>query len=119
MVDKVQQFLDGLERDDPVKHAIIMQVRALAWRLCPQAQERFMYNGIVVYAGAPVCGYFARKAHVTVELERGCDLADPAGVLEGTGKNRRHIKLQSSDDIAARHLEDYLSRAFAAAGDAS
>lgn len=113
MSDKVQQFLADLERDDPVKHHIIMQLRTLVDRLCPEARERFMYNGIVVFAGSPVCGYFARKAHVTVELERGCDLADPAGVLEGKGKNRRHIKLLSSDDIASRQVEDYLARAFA------
>ncbi len=115
MADKVQQFLGDLEQFAPDKYQIIMQLRQLVDRICPKMQERIMYNGIVVYAGDMVCGYFPRKAHVTVELVRGIDLEDPIGVLEGTGKIRRHIKLRSPADISTLHLEDYLTRAFSLA----
>jgi hypothetical protein len=35
----------------------------------------------------------AFKAHVNVGFFRGADLADPEGLLEGTGKWMRHVKL--------------------------
>jgi hypothetical protein len=36
----------------------------------------------------------AFKAHVNVGFFRGAELADPAGLLEGTGKVMRHVKLR-------------------------
>jgi hypothetical protein len=34
------------------------------------------------------------KAHVNVGFFRGAELADPHGILEGTGKLMRHVKLK-------------------------
>lgn len=36
----------------------------------------------------------AFKAHVNVGFFGGAELADPAGLLEGTGKYMRHVKLR-------------------------
>jgi hypothetical protein len=47
------------------------------------------------------------KAHVNVGFFRGAELADPGGLLEGTGKFMRHVKLrpgQRVDDAALRRL---------------
>ena len=41
----------------------------------------------------------AFKAHVNVGFFRGAELADPAGVLEGTGKFMRHVKLRPERDV--------------------
>ena len=41
----------------------------------------------------------AFKAHVDVGFFRGAELADPAGLLEGTGKYMRHVKLRPDGDI--------------------
>lgn len=49
----------------------------------------------------------AFKAHVNVGFFRGAELADPDGLLQGTGKFMRHIKLwpgQQVDDAALRRL---------------
>jgi hypothetical protein len=49
----------------------------------------------------------AFKAHVNVGFFRGAELADPDGLLEGTGKFMRHVKLrpgQQVDDAALRKL---------------
>jgi hypothetical protein len=47
------------------------------------------------------------NAHVNVGFFRGAELADPDGLLEGTGKFMRHVKLrpgQRVDDAALRRL---------------
>lgn len=49
----------------------------------------------------------AFKAHVNVGFFRGAELADPDGLLEGTGKFMRHVKLrpgQPLDDAALTRL---------------
>lgn len=37
--------------------------------------------------------------HVNLQLADGVDLPDPAGILEGTGKRARHVKIRSTDDL--------------------
>jgi len=58
--------------------------------------------------GDAAFGYVnAFKAHVNVGFFRGADLADPNGLLQGTGRVMRHVKLrpeQSVDDSAVRRL---------------
>ena len=45
--------------------------------------------------GDAAFGYVdAFTAHVNVGFFRGAELADPAGLLEGTGKFMRHVKLR-------------------------
>lgn len=49
----------------------------------------------------------AFKAHVNVGFFRGAELADPDGLLEGTGRFMRHVKLrpgQPLDDAALKRL---------------
>ncbi len=44
------------------------------------------------------------KAHVNVGFFRGAEIADPDGLLEGTGKFMRHVKLRPERDVDARAL---------------
>jgi hypothetical protein len=53
------------------------------------------------------------KAHVNVGFFRGAELADPAGLLEGTGKFMRHVKLGSGRDVSATALRKLIDKAHA------
>jgi hypothetical protein len=108
----VEQWLNDLSLADPTRHALVQSVREAVYAVIPTAAERVMYGGIMISAPAMFCGVFAYTSHVSVEFGRGCDLEDPHGVLEGKGKMRRHIKLQSPDDIATRHLSEYILQAW-------
>ena len=88
-------------------------------RHAPKAGHRPMYGGLVFERalGVPktcICGIYAYSAHISIEFTQGAALADPMGVLEGSGKLRRHIKLRSMGDILAKDVEGYIARAFAA-----
>ena len=52
------------------------------------------------------------KAHVNVGFFRGAALKDPAGLLEGTGKNMRHVKLRPGDPIDAVALNKLIEAAY-------
>jgi hypothetical protein len=55
----------------------------------------------------------AFKAHVNVGFFRGAELADPSGLLEGTGKYMRHVKLRPENGIDAAALERLIAAACA------
>ena len=40
-----------------------------------------------------------REDRVNLEIESGAFLDDPAGLLEGTGKTARHLKLRAPEDL--------------------
>ena len=46
----------------------------------------------------------AFRAHVNVGFFRGAEIADPEGLLEGTGKFMRHVKLRPGRDFNAAAL---------------
>jgi len=46
-----------------------------------------------------VCGFMTGKEHVTFIFLRGVALPDPEGLLEGTGKSVRHVKVRTVADV--------------------
>lgn len=54
----------------------------------------------------------AFTAHVNVGFFRGADLADPAQLLEGTGKYMRHVKLRPEGDVDATALIELIETAY-------
>jgi hypothetical protein len=54
----------------------------------------------------------AFTAHVNVGFFRGTDLPDPRGLLEGTGKFMRHVKLRPGRDIDATALTNLIQAAY-------
>ncbi len=55
----------------------------------------------------------AFTAHVNVGFFNGAGLADPAGVLEGTGKHMRHVKLRADRDVDTGALVSLIESAYA------
>jgi hypothetical protein len=52
-------------------------------------------------------------AHVNVGFYRGSELPDPAGLLEGSGKRMRHVKLKPGEEIDEMALEALIEAACA------
>jgi hypothetical protein len=54
----------------------------------------------------------AFKSHVNVGFFRGAEIADPEGLLEGTGKFMRHVKLSPERDVDATALMKLIETAY-------
>src|SRR5437868_11607188 len=54
----------------------------------------------------------AFKAHVNVGFFRGAEIADPEGLLLGTGKFMRHVKLWPGRDVDATTLMKLIETAY-------
>ncbi len=54
----------------------------------------------------------AFKAHVNVGFFRGAEIADPDGLLKGTGRFMRHVKLRPEGNVDANALTKLIETAY-------
>jgi hypothetical protein len=62
-------------------------------------------------SNGPMCFFMVGKNHVTFGFLRGTALQDPAGLLEGTGKNVRHVKLRTAEELKRSELKKLIVEA--------
>ncbi|MBA3896148.1 MAG: DUF1801 domain-containing protein [Sphingomonadaceae bacterium] len=63
--------------------------------------------------GDAAFGYVnAFTAHVNVGFFHGAELDDPAGLLEGSGKRMRHVKLRWGHPVDAAALNELIAAAY-------
>ncbi|HEX5379193.1 MAG TPA: DUF1801 domain-containing protein [Phenylobacterium sp.] len=76
--------------------------------------------GELIHDGCPVAcvqdaafGYVnAFKAHVNVGFFLGAELDDPVGLLEGSGKRMRHVKVRWGEAVDAAALSELIGAAY-------
>jgi len=58
-----------------------------------------------------ICVINLHQRWVNLGLAGGVDLPDPAGLLQGTGKRNRHVRIATTADIDRPELRDLLEAA--------
>lgn len=108
----INTFLDDLKRIDEKSSTCLTHLRDLIFEIHPSASEKLMYGGIVFFMDNEMFGgIFAYKDHASIEFSKGYLMQDPNKRLEGKGKFRRHLKLQSEHDIQTKDIAYYVSQA--------
>ena len=113
----------AVERDPAINVWLDLQVPelgAIAHRWFTRMRECGEDVRELVHDGCPVAcvddapfGYVnVFKAHVNVGFFCGAELEDPAGLLEGTGKHMRHVKLRPGVDLNAAALSALIEAAY-------
>src|SRR5262245_59892574 len=84
-------------------------------RECGRDVREVMHDGCpTACAGDAAFGYVGVfKAHVNDGFFRGAELADPRGLLEGTGKRMRHVKIRPEVDLDSAALATLIRTAYA------
>ena len=83
-------------------------------RECGDDVRELLHDGHpTACVGDAAFGYVnAFTAHVNVGFFLGARLADPAGLLEGTGKYMRHVKLRPGSEIDREALAALIQAAY-------
>ena len=83
-------------------------------RACGADVRELLHDGHpTACVGDAAFGYVnAFTAHVNVGFFLGAHLADPAGLLQGTGKNMRHVKLRPGAEVDAEALAALVRAAY-------
>jgi hypothetical protein len=123
-VDQFLRFPSAIRRDPAIEiwmreHSGELGAIAHHWfefmRSCGDDVRELLHDGHPTACVADAAfGYVnAFKAHVNVGFFRGAEIADPQGLLEGTGKFMRHVKLRPERDINATALSKLIKSAYA------
>jgi hypothetical protein len=83
-------------------------------RKCGDDVREVLHDGhpTVCVADAAFAYVNAFKAHVNVGFFRGAEIADPAGLLEGTGKFMRHVKISPGSVFDSAALSKLIGAAY-------
>ena len=117
-MSRLLQFPTAVKRDPKIEvwmheHPGELGTIAQHWfeviRGCGDDVRELLHDGhpTACVGGAAFVYVNAFKAHVNVGFFRGAEIADPKGLLEGSGKFMRHVKLRPGsdfDDVALREL---------------
>ncbi|MGH2543801.1 MAG: DUF1801 domain-containing protein [Ardenticatenaceae bacterium] len=118
MNDSLQELLGEFS---PEVQQLALSVRARIRGLAPDADEKVMkgYNSLSYSFGSGMKGQFAaislHRQRVNLQFPRGTELPDPAGLLEGTGKAMRHVKISQEETVQSEEVGKLIEAAAALA----
>jgi len=99
MSDEVETFLADLPPEvETIARALRERIRALVPGAVEQRHGGWKIIGYSVDGSmkSSICAIAPHSAHVNLQFFRGTELDDPDGLLEGTGKSGRHVKIRDA-----------------------
>jgi hypothetical protein len=86
-----------------------------ALRQCGDDIGEVLHDGqpTVCVDGAAFAYIDAFTAHVNVGFFQGAELSDPAGLLEGSGKFMRHVRIRPDGEVDVAALAELVNAAYA------
>jgi hypothetical protein len=107
--------IEGWMHERPGELGAIAQRWFEVMRGCGDDVRELLHDGHpTACVGDAAFGYVnAFTAHVNVGFFRGAEIADPAGLLEGTGKFMRHVKLGPGRHVDGIALKELIGTAYA------
>jgi hypothetical protein len=122
-VDKILRFTGGSKRDPAVdtwlrtrseEHRPIAQKWFERLRRCGPDVRELVHDGAATacVGDVPFAYVGAFKNHVNVGFFNGAALDDPFGLLEGTGRRMRHVKLKPGTEVDAHSLDELIRAAY-------
>ena len=113
-----KEFKNILAEFTPKTSELAIAVRSLVFDVLPETVEVVWEQQKIAGLGTgpkKMTEHFAWiqpcKAHVNLGFNYGAELQDPDGLLEGTGKLFRHVKIKSEDDVKNPALRKLLQQA--------
>jgi len=99
--------------DDPIELRSIAQKWFVRMRECGNDVQELMHDGcpVACVEDAPFGYVNSFKSHVNVGFFYGAVLEDPAGLLQGSGKRMRHVKLKPGPELNPAALRDLIDAA--------
>jgi hypothetical protein len=84
-----------IARVNPSLLKVVDALRSLVKKTVPAAREAINPWGVPVFEfNGPLCYIRVGKKHVTFGFPRGSAMKDPGKLLEGEGRNLRHVKIK-------------------------
>jgi hypothetical protein len=122
-MDALFRFPDAIRHSPEVERWFLIQPpglgdRAERWfnvmRACGPEVSELLHDGwpTACVEDAAFAYTSVHSTHVNVGFYRGADLPDPAGLLQGSGKRMRHVKLKPGEEVDEEALEALIAAAY-------
>ena len=107
--------IDAWLNEQPPELGAIARTWFLRMRDCGGDVRELMHDGCpVACVGDAPFGYVnVFRAHVNVGFFMGAELKDPTGLLEGSGRRMRHVKVRPGDGLNVAALSALIDAAYA------
>jgi hypothetical protein len=104
MNDQVTEYIDQAPDD---QKEIMLAIRKILHTAVENVQEAFKWSRPVFSKGKDFAYLKTAKTYVSLGFNSFQKLDDPDNLLEGTGKDMRHIKIRKLEEINAELLSDW------------
>jgi len=99
-------------RENPALVHVVDALRELVKKTVPKATEAMNPWGVPVFEfNGPLCYIRVGKEHVTFGFSRGSAMKDHGKLLEGEGRNLRHVKIDAIAQTRDPNLKSLLLQA--------
>ena len=114
------ELVDALRRFEPDARTILIAARSVVLDVVGPCQELIfpikkmvsvLYSTTEKRMKDNICLLVMYRTHVNLMFPRGVDLEDPNGLLEGSGKAMRHVKLLTPDDADKPGVRQLIAQA--------
>jgi hypothetical protein len=114
------ELTEALRRVEPDIQALAAAARAVVLDVIGPCYEQIVSMSRVVsvlYSTTEkrmkdnICAIVVYRHYVNLMFTRGVDLKDPSGLLEGSGKAIRHVKLRTPADVDAPAVRRLIAQA--------
>jgi hypothetical protein len=100
-------------RVEPELQPLVARLRGLMRELAPTTRELIRYN-MPVFCGRNIIAYITpARQHITLSFTLGVRFEDKYGLLRGSAKDARHLKLKTIADINKTALRYYVKQGLA------
>jgi hypothetical protein len=102
-----------LENHAPVVRSLVDSLQRIVKGAAPNLSEEVKtgWGNIVYKQNGVVCAISPHRQHVNLYFYKGASLSDSEGLLEGTGKALRHVKIFKPEDIREEALTQLIQEA--------
>ncbi|MGE5249622.1 MAG: DUF1801 domain-containing protein [Bacteroidota bacterium] len=113
----MKDFESLLTTNSPEAQELARALRELVMKTLPDAREKIHPGWGVAdyYPGEPqgrgALSIGPQKKYVNLYFMNGVDLPDPTGLLTGSGKRLRHVKIKTAEDLRNPALADLIRAA--------
>lgn len=116
MTDQIRTFIDDQSLLDPKVGQRIdtlhEQILSVLNDSGASYDKGIKYGGIIYHvSGQIIGGIYSYKSHISIEFSQGVQLSDPGALLQGSGKLRRHLRINHDDDCNTDAVTMYVKQA--------
>ena len=119
------ELSEALRRFEPDAQAILVAARSVVVEVIGPCHESIfpikklvsvLYSTTEKRMKDNICLLVVYRNHVNLMFPRGVDLKDPKGLLEGSGKAMRHVKMLTPADVDRPGVRELITQAKKRAG---